>query len=163
MENIWQNWTTYFNPRPPRGGRRQDATTEVQKGVFQSTPSARRATVGVTQWVIYWLFQSTPSARRATDSAQSADREDRISIHALREEGDFHDAQGISYLWISIHALREEGDIASTARFTAASHFNPRPPRGGRRLPWSRAILASIFQSTPSARRATRPARQHRQ
>ncbi len=34
------------------------------------------------------LFQSTPSARRATDSDLLISVEDDISIHALREEGD---------------------------------------------------------------------------
>ena len=33
-------------------------------------------------------FQSTPSARRATVVVQIAIVHDRISIHALREEGD---------------------------------------------------------------------------
>ena len=36
-------------------------------------------------------------------------------------------------------------------------NFYPRPPRGGRRFPWSRASFASKFLSTPSARRATIP------
>ena len=35
---------------------------------------------------------------------------ERISIHALREEGDDQQAEIDSYLEISIHALREEGD-----------------------------------------------------
>ena len=58
-----------------------------------------------------------------------------ISIHALREEGDYR-AMG----WpsgsgaISIHALREEGDESKTASVSG---------------PW-------IFLSTPSARRATK-------
>ena len=35
----------------------------------------------------------------------------KISIHALREEGDMNDQLGhIQMLAISIHALREEGD-----------------------------------------------------
>ena len=34
------------------------------------------------------LFQSTPSARRATELAEKMRRGMRISIHALREEGD---------------------------------------------------------------------------
>ena len=35
----------------------------------------------------------------------------KISIHALREEGDFHlDIAGKRLFPISIHALREEGD-----------------------------------------------------
>ena len=34
----------------------------------------------------------------------------RISIHALREEGDIYPLDLTSYYQISIHALREEGD-----------------------------------------------------
>ena len=43
------------------------------------------------------------------------------------------------YLWerikkISIHALREEGDFSSPCLCAGcAKHFYPRPPRGGRR------------------------------
>ena len=56
---------------------------------------------------------------------------------------------------ISIHALREEGDSASTIRTRRSYDFYPRPPRGGR-LPCSAARLNQlIFLSTPSARRAT--------
>ena len=57
----------------------------------------------------------------------------RISIHALREEGDRFTDKVVSNLVISIHALREEGDRASV----------PGRPIDGR------------FLSTPSARRAT--------
>ena len=58
----------------------------------------------------------------------------RISIHALREEGDF-DQKILDFLsnLISIHALREEGDILLAL------------PR------W----YVFVFLSTPSARRAT--------
>ena len=57
----------------------------------------------------------------------------RISIHALREEGD-EKTPRLWYTWgISIHALREEGDGRS-----------PRPTAHR----WQ-------FLSTPSARRAT--------
>ena len=62
------------------------------------------------------------------------DKKSRISIHALREEGD----QGVvrqdaAHLPISIHALREEGDQQCT----------------------SDSIGHGQFLSTPSARRAT--------
>ena len=36
----------------------------------------------------------------------------RISIHALREEGDVGVPQHVGMQGISIHALREEGDVA---------------------------------------------------
>ena len=58
----------------------------------------------------------------------------RISIHALREEGDFGKAVTISApVNISIHALRGESDRNKLA---VASGY-------------------TLFQSTPSARRAT--------
>ena len=58
--------STYFYPRPPRGGRQFYDEEECLEHEFLSTPSARRAT-------------------RAEKAAEAA-RE--ISIHALREEGD---------------------------------------------------------------------------
>ena len=57
-----------------------------------------------------------------------------ISIHALREEGDVIGGQVAFPIEISIHALREEGDVMKEVR----------------------RLLADIFLSTPSARRATR-------
>ena len=101
---------------------------------FLSTPSARRATRLRMPWPPEkQLFLSTPSARRATFAAaikenQTADFYPRpprggrlfqndpckvltdISIHALREEGDFGFPARHSHIAISIHALREEGD-----------------------------------------------------
>ena len=58
------------------------------------------------------IFLSTPSARRATRYFKSDKYLSRISIHALREEGDqlFH-LYRLAPAAISIHALREEGDI----------------------------------------------------
>ena len=55
-----------FYPRPPRGGRRSETSADLLIASFLSTPSARRATL------------LHPAARRLL----------RISIHALREEGD---------------------------------------------------------------------------
>ena len=78
-------------------------------------------------------FLSTPSARRATDMYPACLHFGRISIHALREEGDMkrgkmHPAPCkflstpsarratkdslcmANLVYISIHALREEGD-----------------------------------------------------
>ena len=57
---------------------------------FLSTPSARRATMilPMTESRL-WLFLSTPSARRATRAEKAAEAAREISIHALREEGDY--------------------------------------------------------------------------
>ena len=80
-------------------------------------------------------FLSTPSARRATIALCHFVFSLGISIHALREEGDFSDVvkQRVNF-FISIHALREEGDV-----FDYYTGALPEPQ----------------FLSTPSARRAT--------
>ena len=87
QKRTW--WQLDFNPRPPRGGRPSGRNCGRKRKRFQSTPSARRATL------VNVFFH-----RRA-----------EISIHALREEGDvqrFMQLRGV--VGISIHALREEGD-----------------------------------------------------
>ena len=80
------------------------------------------------------LFLSTPSARRATKPPAGKPAVIRISIHALREEGDGrYQVKRKMPDGISIHALREEGDLWK----------------------WSRKPEKFRFLSTPSARRAT--------
>ena len=56
---------------------------------------------------------------------------------------------------ISIHALREEGDQEIQGTKRGAEHFYPRPPRGGRRRCVPKRWTTCGFLSTPSARRAT--------
>ena len=146
-------------------------------------------------------FLSTPSARRATSCARHVCMRNlnfyprpprggrplhslclltltKISIHALREEGDPQVTAPKGGWAISIHALREEGDKYAQGGYVTQNDFYPRPPRGGRhthqvdvacvmhfypRPPrGGRPVLANIgeqailFLSTPSARRATR-------
>ena len=101
----------YFYPRPPRGGR---------LGPFCGLGKAD-------------VFLSTPSARRATPFRPHLFHQNKISIHALREEGD-----------------RGNGGTACGSK-----NFYPRPPRGGRRALSSLMVRLTLFLSTPSARRAT--------
>ena len=126
----------HFYPRPPRGGR-------LGGGQFYATTDQ---------------FLSTPSARRATIQDRPETPKGGISIHALREEGDWPVQGCTRQAGISIHALREEGDgvwhcpncnhrvflsTPSARRATRRSalsarhpvNFYPRPPRGGRPRP----------------------------
>ena len=57
----------------------------------------------------------------------------KISIHALREEGDVGGDPALGLFGISIHALREEGDLSPYGAAHEHQDFYPRPPRGGRR------------------------------
>ena len=80
-------------------------------------------------------FLSTPSGWRATYVARMPALVDRISIHALRVEGDLEVLQTfLEREVISIHALRVEGDMGGTI----AARYN------------------RLFLSTPSGWRATK-------
>ena len=144
-----------FYPRPPRGGRRGIRDMTVLERLFLSTPSARRATVSVVDLDETAEFLSTPSARRATWLSSLSARRWRISIHALREEGDKRVSPDAPPDCISIHALREEGDILILRVGLFFFYFYPRPPRGGRLTAITRRCSMARFLSTPSARRAT--------
>ena len=193
----------YFYPRPPRGGRPFVLSGGIAARGFLSTPSARRATPcpwppaprqahfyprpprggrhdAIVEWVDGGRFLSTPSARRATPVRRRNIPHRKISIHALREEGD-QVVQRSAFVQcidfyprpprggrlcilgedggrrkISIHALREEGDDQAGDPSDPRVDFYPRPPRGGR-LGSEAAAATSyrVFLSTPSARRAT--------
>ena len=168
-----------FNPRPPRGERLAGKRHNNQQN-FISIHALREESDDTERQRITGLkrFQSTPSARRATIQKDRKTEDRQISIHALREESDLeiysikdeladfnprpprgerrtmHDEQSAGDRFqstpsarratagaaiqhragkISIHALREESDVAPATLLKSAP----------------------IFQSTPSARRAT--------
>ena len=104
-------WFLNFYPRPPRGGRQSSKERTGQQELFLSTPSARRAT--------FFCFKV------------------------------------FAHFSISIHALREEGDFQAPCTIHSGYNFYPRPPRGGRRSLPRCPKCRSRFLSTPSARRAT--------
>ena len=100
-----------FQSTPSVGRATRSARWEGVKVVFQSTPSVGRATIIKLQANLIQLsFQSTPSVGRATHPLTANSDKERISIHALRGEGD---------------------DI-QTPVYLRSKNFNPRPPWGGR-------------------------------
>ena len=124
------------------------------------------------------LFQSTPSARRATNEAHFNQVPNLISIHALREEGDgsfdagspargdFNPRPPRGERPAEAAAAKAEEEFQSTPSARRATErdrhhtrrradFNPRPPRGERRILCLGTAGRARFQSTPSARRAT--------
>ena len=169
-----------FNPRSPRGERRLNSITLIRSEAFQSTLSARRATVSYCAGTSVTL----------------------ISIHALREESDthrsslvyrvayfnprsprgerpcLHDIHLRSLLFqstlsarrattketvnapavkISIHALREESDghgREPVALYRAISIHALRE-ESDFTFTLSTSFFRFLFQSTLSARRAT--------
>ena len=120
-------------------------------------------------------FQSTPPARGAT-SCKAAPRALKIvSIHAPRAGGDEIDDLVDHIQDVSIHAPRAGGDLSrarnyrvenkfqstppargatpiSQSRATSTICFNPRPPRGGRRLDYrSWQLLRFVSIHAPRA------------
>ena len=125
----------HFYPRPPRGGRLQCC------GVCFRGES---------------YFYPRPPRGGRRFGAQVLDCPDHISIHALREEGDFM----VSFSWKKYRYFYPRPPRGGRRKFrpfiSCLFHFYPRPPRGGRRFTsfqWFLSILK--FLSTPSARRAT--------
>ena len=80
----------------------------------------------------------------------------KISIHALREEGDSvtRCSRELTEEFLSTPSARR-ATLQRRGGVRRMGNFYPRPPRGGRQN--QRAILDSVakFLSTPSARRAT--------
>ena len=93
----------------------QDVVNLVQLLKFQSTPSARRATVSFGSKIMGVLdFNPRPPRGGRPRDLRRFDGLDEISIHALREESDVDQLETLQMqLEISIHALREESDGSS--------------------------------------------------
>ena len=80
----------------------------------------------------FFTFQSTPSVGRATTLDKTDTSTDRISIHALRGEGDrFLYPFAVIHIIISIHALRGEGDaVVNLPIFLNTFEFQSTPSVG---------------------------------
>ena len=148
-----------FNPRIPRGMRLPPGDPPDPTTGFQSTHPARDATVHQRPYHLHEVgFQSTHPARDATlagkryqhahshfnpriprgmrpavTSDKSATRP--ISIHASREGCDLNipDAEGDYREFQSTHPARDATSRCSIGKIDRL-HFNPRIPRGMRRV-----------------------------
>ena len=138
---TWLTLSTYFYPRPPRGGRLVSQPFGQTLEDFYPRPPRggrpRESSSNSRVFFVYFYprpprggrprpsagkclidqFLSTPSARRATAHQFLCDFWYNISIHALREEGDLaRPTKPWRNDTISIHALREEGDSRPRSR-----------------------------------------------
>ena len=182
IEPLFPLWQRNFYPRPPRGGRRVmriNNSVRVKISIhalreegdafyddlfdgflqFLSTPSARRAT-GVARDVacaVGDFYPRPPRGGRQSTCTNLAGCS-KISIHALREEGDEMCASGNGGIWqfLSTPSARRattgrtkkmstgllflstpSARRATHSKITLAAswiYFYPRPPRGGRRF-----------------------------
>ena len=118
----------HFYPRPPRGGRPRSGWSSCRSSRISIHALREEGDLGLDGLHVGAPeFLSTPSARRAT-------------VHKR------HPSRSLS---ISIHALREEGDQGRQQKGLRVADFYPRPPRGGRRLRWSRQSRRRDFYPRP--------------
>ena len=128
---------SHFYPRPPRGGRRLWVFESRTDPKFLSTPSARRATGHILAALMpenHFYPRPPRGGRPNRKNAKIPNR--KISIHALREEGDR------AFLLSGLFCTR---------------YFYPRPPRGGRPggMPNPRAVKENFYPRPPRGGRPT--------
>ena len=124
---------TYFNPRPPCGGRL----------CFCHKKHLLRI---ISIHVLRVEDDQCPSWGRICIT---------ISIHVLRVEDDTMTDPNLLTADISIHVLRVEDDMPGHYPGMGCFYFNPRPPCGGRLSHNSGDIVSVAFQSTSSVWRTT--------
>ena len=124
-----------FYPRPPRGGR---------------------LLVFFLEALLHDFYPRPPRGGRLNPTNLAAFA-DRISIHALREEGDAFDLRDAvnGFVFLSTPSARRATPNCGW-KVWLQSDFYPRPPRGGRPTTLCFWAGCALFLSTPSARRATR-------
>ena len=146
---------------------------------FQSTSSARRTTsIPCSASCIASNFNPRPPRGGRLGNAAKTDTPMLFQSTSSARRTTFAAAVCASVINISIHVLREEDDVSTMPSIFPCGYFNPRPPRGGRRvgggvgsfpLVISIHILReeddfcrcyglefdAVFQSTSSARRTT--------
>ena len=123
---------TYFNPRAPRGARRQSFHHSTSCIQFQSTRPARGATAAA-EAMDDGTAISIHAPREGRDCRRVWPRQITcISIHAPREGRDRQSRGQQQQQEISIHAPREGRDDANTSGLGWFSAISIHAPREGR-------------------------------
>ena len=125
---------SYFNPRPPRGGRPGMLFTGLPFVYFNPRPPR-----GGRRLALYWSADCTS-----------------ISIHAPREGGDPRDRYAAASLWYFNPRPPRGGRRAGRKRTSGENlEFQSTPPARGATSSIQYEYKGSLFQSTPPARGAT--------
>ena len=121
---------------PAREATSLRARSSLLSRIFQSTLPAREATLVVELSCSTVVFQSTLPAREATADMGLQAVNVLISIHASREGSDLS-PPAISAMTSKFQSTlpAREATVTWTIRLPRPIYFNPRFPRGKRRIP----------------------------
>ena len=175
-------WTTYFYPRPPRGGR-PPGWVSLQTSCRISIHALREEGDQVRPSIKLGglnFYPRPPRGGRRWVCVSFSVAGQNFYPRPPRGGRPLPGSGCSLRAAISIHALREEGDSSHLGSCIVCPYFYPRPPRGGRQAKMILRYLGGIisihalreegdfqrrfvmrklvqFLSTPSARRATAP------
>ena len=147
---------SYFNPRPPRGGRLfLSASVTLPLNFNPRPPRGGRHKQGGFTWRIFHFNPRPPRGGRLKQIDYGVPYT-LISIHAPREGGDrlFGDMPPKT-IHFNPRPPRGGRQSSTIGKRKISDYFNPRPPRGGRRVICHSRQQDRGFQSTPPARGAT--------
>ena len=127
----------YFYPRPPRGGRLNDACRMGMEALISIHALREEGDINRSGYsLIGALFLSTPSARRATKKLHYS----VLLVHYFYPRPPrggrrcSHSASGcIISIFLSTPSARR-ATVKLARRSPSMLHFYPRPPRGGRHI-----------------------------
>ena len=127
-----------FNPRPPRGGRRFARPHPFQRlQRFQSTPPARGATLMTSTLSLSAIHFNPrpPRGGRPRDEPQSLTNKGFQSTPPARGATAGYFLDRWKLVFQSTPPARGAAQ-APAAKLVLCGDFNPRPPRGGRHVNW---------------------------
>ena len=162
----------HFNPRPPCGGRPQQVEKLLYELKFQSTAPVWGPTICARMPIWGVAFQSTapvwgPTSIALTEAKLPLPFQSTAPVwgptqffdcvYAMRKFQSTAPVWGPTLLYyvlvrifsISIHGPRVGADVEKLVEDGSFTHFNPRPPCGGRRLLFLMPVLLQNFNPRP--------------
>ena len=148
-------FTSYFYPRPPRGGRPLTRSTPIFTSYFYPRPPRGGRPHRPTSWrALRYFYPRPPRGGRLLPAPGCSSPGQFLSTPSARRATSWPSVQP---MWQKNFYPRPPrgGRPERQERKDREMDFYPRPPRGGRHMDDVTIYAAAKFLSTPSARRAT--------
>ncbi len=144
-----------FNPRAPRGARRNGQGLRDIGGCFNPRAPRGARPLGVRVCEAIPWFQSTRPARGATTPGEQSPQNVLFQSTRPARGATLEELMLVCHGGVSIHAPRAGRDKPRNHAGGVRPCFNPRAPRGARLFSVAVSAPGNMFQSTRPARGAT--------